>query len=124
MYDPVRAASSDVPINDTSLWPTINSASNTILELKAELVRRGLVSSNQFALTVQQGAHWMDESESIQWPDGTVLCVRVTPTPHAPPDLRQAFPERVPSSSTAASVTREDDRGCSVVRRRHPTTLK
>jgi hypothetical protein len=80
VYDPVRAALSNVPINDTSLWPTINSSSNTVVELKAELVERKLVSSNQFTLTVQQGAHWMDESENMRWPDGTILCVRVSYT--------------------------------------------
>lgn len=83
VYDPVRAALSNVPINDTSLWPTINSTSNTIVELKAELVQRKMVSSNQFSLTVQQGTHWMDESEIMQWPDNTILCVRVTPIPPA-----------------------------------------
>jgi hypothetical protein len=106
VYDPVRAALSNVPINDTSLWPTINSSSNTVVELKAELVERKLVSSNQFTLTVQQGAHWMDESENMRWPDGTILCVRVEPHGMG---WDSAIPFRTPSEIERRTVKRKTD---------------
>ena len=116
VYDPVRAALSNVPINDTSLWPTINSSSNTIVELKAELVERKLVSSNQFTLTVQQGAHWMDESENMQWPDGTTLCVRVTPAIGLEPSRTGAVPDwsSMPFSMFHSTIQGTCDNGNSV----------
>jgi len=107
VYDPVIAASSNVPIDDTSLWPTINSTSNTIAELKAELVHRKMVSfTKQFSLSVQQGKDWMDESQDIRWPDGTILCVRVEPHGMG---WDSAIPFRTPSEIERRTVKRKTD---------------